>query len=213
MQISYVLPNACQNCQKTLSSCPSHRLRELFSHNAPPNTDEALLIRHTSFDDAPLLASLEEQIAYHTRELARATLARDSILAHPDHVKSLLHPIRSLPEDILLAIFMLCTQGHTVPPDSLGIYWAPWVLSQVCRRWRFIALSLPRLWTRLDLSRHYYDRHWNAAVGRLLLYLRRSGSCAINVNIATVVATAAATVLALFCRCLALFGCTIRSVA
>ena len=54
-----------------------------------------------------------------------------------------LHLIHNLPTELLMIIFYF-----TAGPNLFGL-----TLSQVCRRWRQIALSSPLLWTQLDISR------------------------------------------------------------
>ena len=65
-----------------------------------------------------------------------------------------LHPIRWLPEEILVQIFERCANEEAEEwltscestPHNLK---APTRVAGVCRRWRSIALSCPRLWCRL----------------------------------------------------------------
>ncbi|KAL0065623.1 hypothetical protein AAF712_007401 [Marasmius tenuissimus] len=76
---------------------------------------------------------------------------------------SILHPIRNLPPEILTEIFRICTASHTkelvqddvegsdYSPGSLNTRKAPWVLGQVCRTWREVAISTADLWTRVNV--------------------------------------------------------------
>ncbi|KAJ7825638.1 hypothetical protein B0H14DRAFT_1284232 [Mycena olivaceomarginata] len=59
---------------------------------------------------------------------------------------------------------------------------SPTLLSQVCRRWRNIALSLPRLWRaiKLDIVREFHPQQLDL----LRTWLGRSGDCLLSIAIA-----------------------------
>lgn len=63
------------------------------------------------------------------------------------------HPIDSLPDELIVAIFVYCVQldrpGLSVDPRD-----PPWLLGQVCSRWRRIALDTPTLWPNIRLRFH-----------------------------------------------------------
>ncbi|KAF9020836.1 hypothetical protein BDZ89DRAFT_1164062 [Hymenopellis radicata] len=79
----------------------------------------------------------------------RRTLVAQQLMMH----SAALAPIRSLPNDVLLYIFMLAASE---PTDSTNILSPPWSLSHVCGLWRTIALSSSPLWSTLiiDCSDH-----------------------------------------------------------
>jgi hypothetical protein len=56
-------------------------------------------------------------------------------------------PQKRMPPEVLAEILMYCLDGNPVdiPPRSLP-FSVPWVLGQVCSRWRMIALGEHRLW-------------------------------------------------------------------
>ncbi|KAJ6573417.1 hypothetical protein DFH09DRAFT_981714 [Mycena vulgaris] len=65
-------------------------------------------------------------------------------------LNSLLSALRRFPEEILAEIFMICVahvKGHLIYEPG-----APWVLGQICSRWRQIALTTPRLWCDIVIS-------------------------------------------------------------
>ncbi|KAG7085989.1 hypothetical protein E1B28_003512 [Marasmius oreades] len=70
--------------------------------------------------------------------------------------KNMVSPLLNLPTDVLSLIFETCAEsdkdGHVM---SLGA--VPWVLSHICRRWRYVSLSYPQLWkvVRIDAYRHH----------------------------------------------------------
>ncbi|KAJ6554876.1 hypothetical protein B0H19DRAFT_1154712 [Mycena capillaripes] len=64
------------------------------------------------------------------------------------------------------------------PPDS-KILGGPWIFSQVCSRWRTLAISLPTLWTDLTVSTNLLPRE----VTLLNIQLTRSGNAPLNLLI------------------------------
>ncbi|KIM39885.1 hypothetical protein M413DRAFT_446806 [Hebeloma cylindrosporum] len=70
-------------------------------------------------------------------------------LAEIKSLRSLLAPIRRLPPELLTEIFMHCLprQRFIRPaPDQ-----APLLLAQICAAWRLASISIPSLWTSLEL--------------------------------------------------------------
>ncbi|KAJ7140755.1 hypothetical protein C8R44DRAFT_530102, partial [Mycena epipterygia] len=54
------------------------------------------------------------------------------------------YPVLTLPDDITSRIFVECLPTHgRVRPSPRN---APLILSQICRQWREIALSISDLW-------------------------------------------------------------------
>jgi len=87
-----------------------------------------------------------EIVAIHGFEAAKKTVSgiEDTIAEH----KALLHPIRSLPSDILCQIFECCIEDDY----HAGNMAAAIRLSSVCRTWRLVAHSLGSLWRHIDYS-------------------------------------------------------------
>ena len=80
-----------------------------------------------------------------------ANIARQSITYHQNGV---LHPLRRLPEEILLQIFEHCADEEAQEWFKYGRFLTPnpkfpTRMAGVCRRWRSIALGCPRLWRRI----------------------------------------------------------------
>ncbi|KAF9011528.1 hypothetical protein BDZ89DRAFT_901706, partial [Hymenopellis radicata] len=85
---------------------------------------------------------------------------RDELQCRIQQARNLLHPIRTLDDDVLFEIFAHCLpewpaleRKLLTRPDtdysSLNSKYAPWTLSQVCSQWRRVALSAPRLWSTI----------------------------------------------------------------
>ncbi|KAJ1302167.1 hypothetical protein OPQ81_000995 [Rhizoctonia solani] len=72
-------------------------------------------------------------------------------------------PINSLPSEILIRIFHIVVDAQPEPLDASGLPFKmslsfpkyPEILSQVCFKWRQIAIGSHALWTRIDLVLHH----------------------------------------------------------
>ncbi|KAG2029205.1 hypothetical protein BDR03DRAFT_1018745 [Suillus americanus] len=90
-------------------------------------------------------------------------------------------PIWRLPTEILSEIFLYC-----LPEDEHLVYasrLAPLLLTRICRQWREVAVSLPKLWCRLQLEVGYDDwprrafhlDNWETRAFGYDSWLKRSG--------------------------------------
>ncbi|KAJ7149674.1 hypothetical protein C8R46DRAFT_1009101 [Mycena filopes] len=80
--------------------------------------------------------------------LCQLNVRRNTLKAHLD---AYIYPVLTLPNEIVSEIFL-----HTVPSD-LGDRvpdptHGPLLVAQICRKWRDIALSTPRLWSGIALE-------------------------------------------------------------
>ena len=87
-----------------------------------------------------------------------------------DDFNTILAPVRRLSTDVLGVIFSHCLATHRNPVMSASE--APILLTQICRDWRSIALSIPRLWSRLYIP----------TLRRVLHYFPESSSCVLVGN-------------------------------
>ncbi|KAJ8474960.1 hypothetical protein ONZ45_g3783 [Pleurotus djamor] len=92
---------------------------------------------------------------------------RPNDLNMADSAEGRLSFISSLPNELLIEIFLA---SGTLPTEGVP---APLVLSQVSRRWRYLTLTSPILWTRLDISHH--------SLPLLKLSIARSKPCLLDV--------------------------------
>jgi hypothetical protein len=105
------------------------------------------MVARESYSTDMLCAQITDTI---TSFSSMASIARQSITSKQNGV---LHPLRRLPEEILLQIFERCADEEaqewfkynwSVAPNHKS----PTRMAGVCRRWRSIALGCPRLWRR-----------------------------------------------------------------
>ncbi|KAG1814006.1 uncharacterized protein BJ212DRAFT_388415 [Suillus subaureus] len=98
-------------------------------------------------------------------------------------------PIWRLPTEILSEIFLYC-----LPEDEHWVYsskLAPLLLTRICRRWRDVAVGLPRLWCRLQLEvwhntwqeRAYPRDDWQTRAFGYDSWLKRSGACPLSLRL------------------------------
>ncbi|KAK1231651.1 hypothetical protein PQX77_005217 [Marasmius sp. AFHP31] len=73
---------------------------------------------------------------------------RAGIQKEMETYRALLSPIQRMPPEILTEIFMLCVMDI----KNLHAMEDIMMISVVCGRWRELALSVPALWSRIDLS-------------------------------------------------------------
>ena len=75
------------------------------------------------------------------------------------HLRGMLSIIRMFPPEVLSNIFLMCSPD---PPNEITKYSSallnrsiPWSISRVCRKWRYVCLTTPRLW--VDIPTILYD--------------------------------------------------------
>ncbi|KAF9020679.1 hypothetical protein BDZ89DRAFT_958114, partial [Hymenopellis radicata] len=165
-----------------------------LSVNTPPLDSEAAILLQIVQKSPADIESLQLQIINAQETLSALMGLQETASRRMADAKSILHPMRSLPEDILIEIFLFCTpivnhhevqwSTHGDKFDSLYPLNHPWNVSHVSHRWREIALSLPRLWSviYLDFKRYTsFSPRQCSFVGSLLF--ERSAKLDLCVNI------------------------------
>jgi len=79
----------------------------------------------------------------------QAQRQRTQIVEDVDTYSIILSPIRRIPDDILHEIFSHCLPTNRNPVMSTSE--APLIHTQICRSWRSVALSCPRIWARVHI--------------------------------------------------------------
>ncbi|KAG2035627.1 hypothetical protein BDR03DRAFT_1092985 [Suillus americanus] len=126
------------------------------------------------------LETVRNDVGYRQRQLVEGKV--DIIQSNTSPSRgSFSSPIWHLPTEILSEIFLYC-----LPEDEdlvCTLRQAPILLTRICRRWREVAVSLPRLWCRLQLQfwhtawqdRAYRYDDWEARALGYDSWLKRSG--------------------------------------
>ncbi|KAJ7262986.1 hypothetical protein C8J57DRAFT_1719207 [Mycena rebaudengoi] len=125
------------------------------------------------------LAKIEEKTSALLSQLQLLGEQRQSILQQLDAV---VYPVLTLPSDVTAEIFMHYLGNFPVITyyDALQAY-PPLLLASVCREWRRVALSFPRLWATLSLKwnpRTVHDREQ-----LLKCWLLRAGGCLLDLDL------------------------------
>ncbi|KAJ7501684.1 hypothetical protein B0H11DRAFT_1679953, partial [Mycena galericulata] len=89
-------------------------------------------------------------------------------------------PILGLPHEMLAEIFYNFLPIYPMCSGLVGLQ-SPTLLSHVCRRWRNIALSLPRLWRAIKL--HIVREPHPQQLDLLRTWLGRSGDHLLSIEI------------------------------
>ncbi|KAK0479511.1 hypothetical protein IW261DRAFT_1336617, partial [Armillaria novae-zelandiae] len=119
---------------------------ELLNSNEPPIRTEHVQLENAISQNHGVLAKLQDQIS-EARAVLDGLLEEEArIQGTIESCKTILHPIRGIPEDVIREFFIASLDADEERKDSLNGSFAPLVLSQVCRDWRNIALSTCRLW-------------------------------------------------------------------
>ncbi|KAF9016237.1 hypothetical protein BDZ89DRAFT_1075817 [Hymenopellis radicata] len=154
----------CPNCASILlrpgeevGGTRTARVKELLRQNHPPLDVELFAFRKIADDARATLDDLDSKIVQARELLENLLSARQQAQSHLEDTKSLLHPMRSIPDELILEIFGHCISRipNDQDPDALDPKGAPWLLTRVCHRWREVAINSPQLWTHLFLD---FDR-------------------------------------------------------
>ncbi|CAK5270690.1 unnamed protein product [Mycena citricolor] len=98
------------------------------------------------------LNSIFSHIAPYESRLAEIDALMDeraALRAYVDTHRGLASPLRRLPTELLETLFIACLpEKHNA---LLAMTECPLLLTHVCRRWRTVALALPRLWCSLHV--------------------------------------------------------------
>ncbi|KIY67978.1 hypothetical protein CYLTODRAFT_422016 [Cylindrobasidium torrendii FP15055 ss-10] len=126
----------------------------LLKCNEPPLQIERPSVRADLSTTNAQIITLSQYIQQSEAAVARMKQARTQLEAHRSRLLAVFHPMRGLPDDIIMRIFETCTpwawQDKTADlPDSVDISQPPWSLASVSRHWRALALARPRLWSSI----------------------------------------------------------------
>ncbi|KAF7314718.1 F-box domain-containing protein [Mycena kentingensis (nom. inval.)] len=152
----------------------------LLHTNYIPSDSECARIR-------AFLTTSREDALRHKAEVVRlrglldeAALKHDAACAELAAHKALISPMRRMPDDVLRAVFL-----HTLPKTRnvvLGPKEGPLLLSLVCRRWRDVALSTPRLWASLHIVIPTTSATANALQSVVGAWLSRTGAVPLSMS-------------------------------
>ncbi|KAJ3538224.1 hypothetical protein NMY22_g5255 [Coprinellus aureogranulatus] len=145
--------------------------------NYAPNEQELGTISHLLSAPEQELQGLDATINHVEAHLDRLWARRNDLQAAVDAHRALTGWIRRMPDEILQEIFLSTLPCTYLPTMSSRT--SPVVLTHVCRRWRQLAHSNPRLWAGLHVKKGEDE-------GRLSQWLARTGSVPISLTFESV---------------------------
>ncbi|KAJ7023445.1 hypothetical protein C8F04DRAFT_181747 [Mycena alexandri] len=160
--------------------------------NYCPEDEEVLKLNAFLVEPSLQLKRLDDEMADLRRALDKLEEAHRTLLAHVDAHRALLSPVRRLPLDVLQEIFIAC-----MPSDRncvMSALEAPVLLGRICRSWRDISLSTPRLWSRLHIAEPQRDQtlyflgagsdpKFAQRFENIKMWLGRSGQCPLSISL------------------------------
>ncbi|KAJ7430431.1 hypothetical protein B0H11DRAFT_1627498, partial [Mycena galericulata] len=117
------------------------------------------------------------------RQILDLNTAIQALRAEQDLIKGQLddykYPVLALPNEIVSEIFIHFLPVYPLCPPQTGLL-SPTILTQICRKWREIALTTPALWRAIMLCDENID--YEQQVHTLEIWLSRSGSCPLSIQ-------------------------------
>ncbi|KAK7438027.1 hypothetical protein VKT23_018195 [Stygiomarasmius scandens] len=121
----------------------------LFGRNEAPSAADIPVVRGMLSEPLEKLGQLDSEIARLEAVLANLRQERDDVQKYVDAHQRLLSPSLRIPSEILSEIFVRCLPEDCNPVCSVSQ--APLLLGLICRSWREVCLSTPRLWTSVHV--------------------------------------------------------------
>ncbi|KAK7030271.1 hypothetical protein VNI00_014288 [Paramarasmius palmivorus] len=126
-------------------------------HGAPDDLYNNL-IRNNGYPDEADVYKKEWEAAKIRLDRLKATIfllqaERRRLEGIAGKYRQILHPVRKAPVEVLQHLFTFCVDGGVGQEEnSLVPSQMPWVLGQISRNWRNVALSTPHLWDKVSLE-------------------------------------------------------------
>ena len=169
---SILICKACKapvNSQKIIPASPTPHLYRTIQ---TPDASETLILRkalrhansdlHELHDDITRIQAILDELRLKRESLHKFTIEHDAFLA----------PIRRLPAEILIEIFMLCMEYNL---SSFSPSRSPSLFGQVCRGWRQVALSTQRLWSSITVT------YYRPSSAKAKLWISRASSAPLTI--------------------------------
>lgn len=112
----------------------------LFITNDPPSDADEKGIRSLLVEAEAQCALLESGL---DQDDPNIVVRCDQLRIYTTALRSAISPLRCVPSEILIEIFLVKGRWDSPYYDILDEHTGPWLIAKVCRRWRDIALSCP----------------------------------------------------------------------
>jgi F-box-like len=152
---STTMSHACVNCGHNTRSntiaVPVSPVPHLLNTNYSPSQTEVGLIRTSISQVHADIAEIDYELASLQAATAQIQRKRRLLLSFSEGHKSLLSPVRRIAPETLSDIFMWCLMEFWEDLFASCDY-TRICLSHVCRFWRDVALSTPKMWAWIGLA-------------------------------------------------------------
>ncbi|KAJ7178163.1 hypothetical protein C8R46DRAFT_1346390 [Mycena filopes] len=145
----------------------------------PQTARERAADRERLVDVTARLQALDSERSLRSQNAVKKLLETEQDLLY-DRLSAYIYPVLTLPPEIVSEIFVHFLPVYPRRAPRKGRY-SPVVLTQICRLWREIAVSTPRLWRTFKIF-----LRWSADDDAdQVRALERSGSCPLSVHLAS----------------------------
>lgn len=172
---STTMSHACVNCGHNTRSntiaVPVSPVPHLLNTNYSPSQTEVGLIRTSISQVHADIAEIDYELASLQAATAQIQRKRRLLLSFSEGHKSLLSPVRRIAPETLSDIFMWCLMEFWEDLFASCDY-TRICLSHVCRFWRDVALSTPKMWAWIGLAMK--SEHEQSQVAMTKTWLTRS---------------------------------------
>ncbi|KAJ6561763.1 hypothetical protein B0H19DRAFT_87464 [Mycena capillaripes] len=155
--------------------------KDILHTNAVPTDADCERIRELLVGPRKEVADLAAEIERLQTLINQLSEKRDHLNDFIDPHLALISPTRRLPEDVVTEIFTAC-----LPADRNAIMSsaeAPLLLCHVCREWRNLAISTPRLWASLHIIAYGNVSKLQQINEATNMWLSRSGVLPLSISI------------------------------
>ncbi|KAJ7875456.1 hypothetical protein B0H13DRAFT_2550114 [Mycena leptocephala] len=128
--------------------------------------------------DRARVLDLEAQISHLERSLS--VLREEKTLAQ-ERLDSYKYPVLELPNEIVSDVFIHFLPPYPLFPPLIGPL-SPTLLTQICRRWREIALGTPSLWSAITTHHDGISIPFDLAIHAFDIWLNRSRCCPVSLQ-------------------------------
>ncbi|KAJ7867717.1 hypothetical protein B0H14DRAFT_2439675 [Mycena olivaceomarginata] len=150
----------------------------LYTNTVPSDT-ECNSIRSLLAGPLKDLADVEEKMRHLQSLMDEAAQKREKLRQFIDAHLALLSPVRRLPDDIVRTVFTSTLPTSRNP--TIGSDEAPLLLCRVCKSWRTVALTTPRLWASMHIVVPPLSK-FEPLVALVNTWLARSGSVPLDIS-------------------------------
>ncbi|KAF5361516.1 hypothetical protein D9758_006136 [Tetrapyrgos nigripes] len=127
--------------------------KHVLNTNYSASAEESRLISSMLNDSKEVVDALDKDIISLRATMHKCMHRRNKLLSRMDAHRALISPIRRVSAEVMSEIFSHCLSEDHNPVRSIAE--APLLLTRICRSWREIALSDPRLWSAIHIHIPY----------------------------------------------------------